>query len=51
MRTRDGPIRQSDLLSLWIPKVETHYEAKWWGEAFTLIENYFSVPIGTMKGA
>lgn len=51
-RTR-GPDETKELnrLTLWIPKVETHYETKWWNEVFTLIENYFTVPTGTMKGA
>ena len=34
---------------LYLPKIEHYTEARWWNEVFEFSQNYFKVPIGTVK--
>ena len=34
---------------LYLPKIEHYKEARWWNEVFEFAQNYFKVPIGTIK--
>lgn len=34
---------------LYLPKIEHYKEARWWNEVFEFAQNYFKVPVGTIK--
>ena len=34
---------------LYLPKIEHYKEARWWNEVFDFAQNYFKVPVGTIK--
>lgn len=34
---------------LYLPKIEHYTEARWWNEVFEFAQNYFKVPVGTIK--
>ncbi|RAR46595.1 malate synthase A [Flavobacterium lacus] len=34
---------------LYLPKIEHYTEARWWNEVFEFTQNYFKVPVGTIK--
>ncbi|HQV35208.1 MAG TPA: malate synthase A [Flavobacterium sp.] len=34
---------------LYLPKIEHYTEARWWNEVFEFAQNYFKIPIGTIK--
>jgi malate synthase len=34
---------------LYLPKIEHYNEARWWNEVFEFAQNYFKVPVGTIK--
>jgi len=33
----------------YLPKLESHYEARWWNDIFNFSEDYFSLPRGTIR--
>ena len=33
----------------YLPKLQSHQEARWWSEVFHFTESYFDLPIGTIK--
>ena len=45
----------SELISMgrgpyfYLPKLENHYEARWWNDIFNFSEDYFSLPRGTIR--
>ncbi len=34
---------------LYLPKIEHYTEARWWNEVFEFTQNYFKLPVGTIK--
>ena len=42
-------VKQDSSCYYYLPKLEHYEEAKWWNEVFEFSQNYFKIPIGTIK--
>ncbi len=42
-------IRQGRTPAFYLPKLESHLEARWWNEVFIEAQNLLSIPVGTIR--